>query len=107
VFFGVLVKLKAIAQGEFDDDSVNDQMTKLVQAYEQTATSMTIRPSFGKAGLVLDTSLRPLKLRLDAEEVQENARFKQRWDRNIKIEELSRRRQGQRFGMANSEFLID
>jgi tRNA(Ser,Leu) C12 N-acetylase TAN1 len=52
VFFGALKKLKAIAQGEFDDDSVNDQITKLVQAHEQTATSMTIRASFREARLV-------------------------------------------------------
>jgi tRNA(Ser,Leu) C12 N-acetylase TAN1 len=43
VLLGALKKLKMTADGEFDDDSVNNQITKLVQAYEQTATSITIR----------------------------------------------------------------
>jgi hypothetical protein len=43
VFFGSLKHLKATATGEFGDDSVNNHLTKLIQAYEQTATSTTIR----------------------------------------------------------------
>jgi hypothetical protein len=45
VFFGSLKHLKATAAGEFWDDSANDHITKLIQAYEQTATSSTIRGS--------------------------------------------------------------
>jgi hypothetical protein len=92
VFFDALEKLKANAQGEFDDDSVNDQITKLVQVYEQTFTSMTIRALFCKAGLVPDTSSRPFRLRFDKEEVRENAEFKEILDYNIKMAELFRRR---------------
>jgi hypothetical protein len=51
VFFGALKKLRETATGEFDDDSMNDQITKLIHAYEQTATSMTIRGSFRRAGM--------------------------------------------------------
>jgi hypothetical protein len=46
VLFGVLKKLKASATGEFDDDLVNAQISELIQAYEQTAASSTIRESF-------------------------------------------------------------
>jgi hypothetical protein len=46
VFFGMLKKLKVSATGEFDEDSVNAQISKLIQAYEQTVTSSTIRGCF-------------------------------------------------------------
>jgi hypothetical protein len=62
VCFGVLKKLKASAVGEFNDDSVNAQITKLMRAYQQTATSPTIRGSFRKAGLEHDITTRPFKL---------------------------------------------
>jgi hypothetical protein len=105
-FFGVLKKLKQTATGEFDDDSMNDQITKLVHAYEQTATSITIRGCFRKAGLYPDIGSRPCKLRFDEERLRTNPGFKEIWERNIKIEELRRRRRLQRFGWINSEFFI-
>jgi hypothetical protein len=42
VFFRGMMKLKASAEGEFDDDSVDNQGAKLVQAYEEISTSMDI-----------------------------------------------------------------
>jgi hypothetical protein len=62
VFFGALKKLKATAVGEFEGESVNAQITKLIQAYEQTATSGTIRGAFRKAVLEMNTSMRPFKI---------------------------------------------
>jgi hypothetical protein len=41
-FFGDLKKLTVSAEGEFDDGSMNEQITILIQAYEQTATSATV-----------------------------------------------------------------
>jgi hypothetical protein len=38
VFFSALKKLKTIANGEFDDKPVNDQISKIIQAYEETET---------------------------------------------------------------------
>jgi hypothetical protein len=58
IFFGTLKKLKTTAFGEFDDDFVNGKITKLVQAYEQTAISFTIRGSFRMAGMNLDVTIR-------------------------------------------------
>jgi hypothetical protein len=46
VFFDVLKKIKKTATGEFDERSVREQITNFLQAYEQTAISMTIRASF-------------------------------------------------------------
>jgi hypothetical protein len=43
VFFRSLKHLKATASGEFVDNSANDNITKLIQAYEQTARSSTTR----------------------------------------------------------------
>jgi hypothetical protein len=107
VFFGALRKPNAIAQGEFDEDSVNDHITKFVRADDQMATSMTIYAFFCKVRLVPDTSSQRCRLRLEEEQVRENAGFKEIWDRSIKIEELSRRRQGQRFGLVSSKFLME
>jgi hypothetical protein len=52
----LLKKLKAWATGEFDDDSVGAQISKLIQADEQTATLSTIKGFFGKAKLEHDVT---------------------------------------------------
>jgi hypothetical protein len=105
VFFGALKKLKATAVGEFEDDSVNAQITKLIQAFEQTATSATIRGAFRKAGLELDVSRRPFKVKVVEERLRDNPGFREVWERNAAVEALSSRRQAHRFGIINSEFL--
>jgi hypothetical protein len=56
VFFGALTKLKAGTLSEFDDDSTNMQITKLIQTYMEITLSSTIRESVRKAGLELDTT---------------------------------------------------
>jgi hypothetical protein len=106
VFFGVLKKLKASAVGEFDDDSLNADITKLIQVYEQTATSSTLRGSFRKAGLENDITTRPFKLQVIEESLRANPGFKEIWAQDVSIESLSQRRRAQRFGIINSEFLI-
>jgi hypothetical protein len=105
VFFGVLKKLKVSATGEFDDDSVKGQVTKLIQAYEQTATSSTIRGSFRKPGFEHDTATRPFKLRVVQERLREKPGFQETWGRDVSVGTLPVRRQVQRFGIINSEFL--
>jgi hypothetical protein len=107
VFFGVLKKLQASAEGDFGDESVNDEITKLIQAYQQTATSKTIRGSFRRAGLAPDTSTHPFRLTFHEGVLRENPGFREIWDRDIKTEEISRRRQDQRFRIINSQFLVD
>jgi hypothetical protein len=105
VFFGALKKLKPTAVGEFDDGSVNAQITQLLQAYEQAATSVTIRGSFRKAGMDLDVTALPFRIRIVEQTLRENPGFKEVWDRNVSLHDLSRRRQLQRFGIISSEFL--
>jgi hypothetical protein len=46
-----MMKLKAIVPGEFGEDLMDEPILKLLQAYEQTATSMTIQGSFQNAGI--------------------------------------------------------
>jgi hypothetical protein len=105
VFVGSLKHLKATAAAEFGDDSVNDQIMKMIQADEQTATSGTIRGSFDKVGMILDTTTRPFKVRIDEGIKRESPGFQVIRERNVSIGGLSRRRQMQRFGIINSEFV--
>jgi hypothetical protein len=104
-FFGVLKHLKATAEGDFDDESVNEQITKLLQAYEQTATSMNVRGSFARAGLHPVVTSKPFKIRFIEEEVRKNPGFLELWEKNFSVAELSRRRQLQVFGVINSQYL--
>jgi hypothetical protein len=97
--------LKASAVGDFGHDSVNDQITQFVQAYEQTATSMRIRGSFCKAGLTQHISSSPFKLKFDEDRPCESKGFRKIWERDVTIEELSRIWQNHRFGMINAEFM--
>jgi hypothetical protein len=62
VFFGALQNLKGTAVGEFDDDSVNAQIAKLVQVYEETEISSTIRRSFRKTGTNLNVTVQPSRI---------------------------------------------
>jgi hypothetical protein len=105
VFFGTLKKLKPTAVGEFDDRSVNAQIMQLLQADEQAATSATIRGSFRKAGMDLDVTTLPFRIRIIEQTLRENPGFKEIWDRNVSLDDLSSRQQLQRFGIINSGFL--
>jgi hypothetical protein len=90
---------------EFDDDSVNAQITKLVQAYEQTAKYSTIIRIFTKAGMDLNVTTRPFRIRIVEQTLRDNPGFKEVWGRNVLVENLSRRPQMQQFGIINAEFL--
>jgi hypothetical protein len=92
VFFRDFKKLKASAVRDFGHDSVNDQITQFIQAYEQTAKSMRIRGSFCKAGLTQHISSWPFKLKFDEDRPCESKGFRKIWERNVPIEELSRMR---------------
>jgi hypothetical protein len=105
VFFGAMKQNNDHLTNGMDDVSVHGQIWKLVRAYEQTATLFMIRSCFKKAGLLSDTRSRQFKLGFDDQVLRRNDGFKKLWDRNISLEELSRRRRVQRFGMLNTEFL--
>jgi hypothetical protein len=74
--FGALQKSKATAVGEFGYEPVNEQITKLAQAHEQSASSMTIRASFRRAGLTANTRSRLFRLVFDEERLREKPGFK-------------------------------
>jgi hypothetical protein len=44
--FGAMKTMKKTAHGDFGDDSVRDQITKLLQTCEQVSKSFTIRGAF-------------------------------------------------------------
>jgi hypothetical protein len=107
VFFAALEKWTQTATREFDDGSVNKQITKLVHAYEQTATSMNIRSSFRRDGIYPNIGSRSYKIGFDEEQLRNNPGFTELWERNLSIADLSRRRRLHRFGVINSEFIIN
>jgi uncharacterized protein (DUF1786 family) len=102
----VLKKLQASAVGEFDDVSLNAYITTLISAYEQTATSSTIRGSFRKAGIQQDITTRPFKLQVIEESLRANPGLPEMWAPDGSIESLSQRRRAQRFEINKPEFLI-
>jgi hypothetical protein len=105
VFFGSLKHLKATAAGEFGDNAVNDHLAKLIQAYQQTATSITIRRSFRRVGMTADTTTRPYMIMVEEATMRESQGLRVVWERNMSLDDVSRRRQMQRFGIISSEFL--
>jgi hypothetical protein len=78
-FFRALKKLKATAIAELDDKSAKEQVTKLLQAHQQTATSATIRGSFRKAGLGLNVMVRPFRIEVEEQTLRENRGFQEIW----------------------------
>jgi hypothetical protein len=106
VFFGAIRKLKQTASGDYNEKTMNPQIFRFIQAYEQTAISLTISGSFTKAGLSANTTVRPFRLQFDDAVLRENPGFKDIWDRKISLEELSRRRQAHRFEIISEEFLL-
>ena len=78
---------------------------KILQSYEKSATCFNIRGSFEKAGLTSDMTKKPRILKFSIQKVINNSGFKQLWNLNIKIEDLSKRRLSQRFGIINTDFL--
>jgi hypothetical protein len=96
VFIRTLKKLKASAIRDFGGDSVNDQITQLVQAHEQMASSITIHGSFHQVELTLDILSRSFKSKFDEDMLCENNGFREVLNHDVKMEKLSRRRQTHR-----------
>jgi hypothetical protein len=80
VLFGTLKTIKKTIDGDFGDDSVWDQITKLLQAYEQVSTSFTIRGAFRKAGFFPDVRSKPIRLVFNKGILRENPGFSQIWN---------------------------
>jgi hypothetical protein len=105
VFFGAMKHTKESLMNEEDEPPIDGQLWKLLRAYEQTATSFTIRSCFRKAGLSPNTQTWPYKLQFNEEMLRQNDGFRELWDRNITIEEGTRHQRLQRFGILNAQFI--
>jgi hypothetical protein len=76
----------------------------LLQAFQQSATSFNIRGSFCKGEFDIDWSRTLYTLILQENVVRENAGFKEFWDRNISVDDLSSRRRNFLFGIINKHY---
>jgi hypothetical protein len=105
VLFCALKTIKKTTHGDIGDDSVLDQVIKLLQAYEQVSTSFTIRGAFRKAGFFPDVRSKSIRLVFNERILRENLDFSEIWNWNIPVDQLSKRRQSHRFGLLNTDFL--
>ena len=105
VFFGAFKNIINNLDNEIEEKKLFECIIKILKTYEQTATSFNIRSSFKKAGLDIDYQSSPRKLIFNCQELVKNPNFIELWNYNIKIEEISKRRQNQEFGVINEEYL--
>lgn len=103
--FGTFKKAKNTIDDNFSEDEVNNSIIKSIQTYEQTATSFNIRGSFRRAGIVQNIKTSPRTIDIDIGRVVNNPGFKEIWNLNIKLHEISKRRQNQKFGIINLDSL--
>jgi hypothetical protein len=97
VLFGILKTIKKITHSDFGDDSVRDQITKLLQTYEQVSTLFTIHSIFKKTGFIADVRLKPVRLAFNKEIFRENLGFSEIWNFNILVDQLSKLRRSHQF----------
>ena len=105
VLFGIFKKTKKENEDNDGETKLEKIIIKILNSYEKSATSFNIRSSFRRAGLAPIIGSEPKKLEFIPKNVVSNPGFKQLWDLNIKAEELPKRRQIQKFGVINYEFL--
>jgi hypothetical protein len=104
VLFGALKTIKKITHGDFGNDSVRDQVTKLLQTYEQVSTSFTIRGAFRKAGFSPDVRSKPIRLVFNEGILRENPGFSEISNWHIPVDQLSKKRQSHRLRLLNADF---
>lgn len=103
--FGIFKKAKNTETDSEMQDEVNKSIIKCIQIYEQTATSFNIRGSFRRAGIIQNIKTSQKTVALKIENMINNPGFKEIWNLNIKINEISKRRQNQKFGIINIDYL--
>jgi hypothetical protein len=104
VLFGVLKKKKQTEELDGDTSPAISQITKLLNAYECAATSSNIRGAFRKAGFLIDTKTNPFRVKFDDSIVRENPGFKELWERNFSLSNISARRRNSPFGFINERY---
>jgi hypothetical protein len=78
-----LKHIKITIEGDFQDDSLRDVITKLLKSYEKTGTSFTVRASFIRTGFRFSIENNPYTLELDEEAVKRNPGFQEIWEKII------------------------
>ena len=106
-FFGILKRNKGKEDEFLTEDELTKQILDIIQAYEKTATSLNIKGSFSKAGIVYLVDEKPYRISIDEETLRNNKGFIEIWDKNISIDVLSKRRQNQKFGAINLDYIIN
>jgi hypothetical protein len=100
-----LKTIKKTVHSDFGDDSAKDHMTKLLQAYEQVSTSFTIRDAFRRSEFTAEVRSKPIWLVFNKGILRQNPGFPEIWNFNISVDQLSKRRRSQGFGILNADFL--
>jgi hypothetical protein len=104
ILLSALKTIKKTTHGDFCDDSVRDQIAKLLQSDEQVSTSFTIHMAFRKAGFFPDVRSKPIRLVFNERILCENPGLSEFWNCNIPVDQLSKRRKSHRFGLFNADF---
>lgn len=105
--FGVFKRNKNKLDTETTNKSLEETAINVIKAYEQIATIFNILGSFKRAGIGQDMNSNPKRIKIDVEQIVTNPGFKELWNMNIKIEDISKRRQNHVFGIININSLPD
>ena len=104
-FFGAMKKNKSNEMEVFSEKILINTILEVLQAYEKTATTQTIRNSFRLAGIKSTVGQMPKRVIIDEVLIRNNPGFQEIWNLNIPIEAISQRRQKQQFGIINMEYI--
>jgi hypothetical protein len=107
VLFGIVKKKKQTEDCEPDQIAILQQISRLLNAYESAATSTNIRSSFKKAGFLIDTTSSLSRVKFDDNIVRGNPGFRELWERNFSINNISTRQRNSSFGFINEQYFID
>jgi hypothetical protein len=97
--------IKITAHGDFGDDSVQRQITKLLQWYEQVLIPFTIRGTSRKAERIADVGAKSVPFVFNEAILCENTEFSEIWNFNSPVDGLLKRQRPHQFGILNADFL--
>jgi hypothetical protein len=80
VLFDVLKTVKKAAHGNIGNDSVHNQIRKLLSAEKEVVQLFTTQHAFRKAGLTSDLMSRPARLVFNEEALRSNQRLSKIWN---------------------------
>ena len=103
--FGSMKRALSNIKADSKNEKVKLYLTKIIRAYEQVTTSFNIRSTFIKAGISYERTGLRFKLKINPENIIQNHGFKEIWNQNISIDEISARRRNQKFGVINEDGL--